>query len=313
VLWLLSLDDQNGTISRAFEVYKGEWPVWYWITFIPQLLMGLQQRESKHARVILMRIAKQFPQSLHFQLRTAKEDMVKRNTTAAAQAAAQAAAAAAAGNKPSNGTVDSSAGNTPDANKDATVKTEQNTSSEAGKTEANQNDANGETAEEKKADVMEMDNPDQAKNEGDTVKSEEQAETENIKEESKSDENATDGSSNGDKPPPVLTGAALNNANKGSPQTPTAATPSHPLDDIMAMLKTGYPLLALSMETMVDQIQLKFKPQADEDMYRLVVALYNEGIQVQYIYTIIFFLFVSLLTFLFFYILATSCTLNESK
>jgi transformation/transcription domain-associated protein len=291
VLWLLSLDDQNGTISRAFEVYKGEWPVWYWITFIPQLLMGLQQRESKHARVILMRIAKQFPQSLHFQLRTAKEDMVKRNTTAAAQAAAQAAAAAAAGNKPSNGTVDGSAGNTPDANKDATVKTEQNTSNEAGKTEANQNDANGEKAEEKKADVMEVDNPDQVKNEGDTVKSEEQAKTENIKEGSKSDEKATDGSSNGDKPPPVLTGAALNNANKGSPQTPTAATPSHPLDDIMAMLKTGYPLLALSMETMVDQIQLKFKPQADEDMYRLVVALYNEGIQVQYIYTIFFFLF----------------------
>lgn len=54
----------------------------------------------------------------------------------------------------------------------------------------------------------------------------------------------------------------------------------HPLDEIMAMLKTGYPLLALSMETMVDQIQLKFKPLADEDMYRLVVALYNEGAQV---------------------------------
>jgi hypothetical protein len=48
----------------------------------------------------------------------------------------------------------------------------------------------------------------------------------------------------------------------------------------MAMLKTGYPLLALSMETMVDQIQLKFKPQADEDMYRLVAALYHEGAQV---------------------------------
>lgn len=68
VLWLLSLDDTNGTISRAFEGYKGEWPVWYWVTFIPQLLMGLQQREAKHARAILIRIAKQYPQvKLHFQ------------------------------------------------------------------------------------------------------------------------------------------------------------------------------------------------------------------------------------------------------
>lgn len=64
VLWLLSLDNANGTISRAFEGYKGEWPVWYWVTFIPQLLMALQQREAKHARNILIRIAKQFPQVL---------------------------------------------------------------------------------------------------------------------------------------------------------------------------------------------------------------------------------------------------------
>jgi transformation/transcription domain-associated protein len=65
---------------------------------------------------------------------------------------------------------------------------------------------------------------------------------------------------------------------QSQPAQPTAAP--HPLDEIMAMLKTGYPLLALSMETMVDQIQLKFKPQADEDMYRLVAALYHEGAQV---------------------------------
>lgn len=62
VLWLLSLDDQSGTISLAFDGYKGEWPVWYWITFIPQLLTALQHREARHARTILIRIAKQYPQ-----------------------------------------------------------------------------------------------------------------------------------------------------------------------------------------------------------------------------------------------------------
>jgi transformation/transcription domain-associated protein len=81
--------------------------------------------------------------------------------------------------------------------------------------------------------------------------------------------------------------AAAAAANGGKPITTPPATasttPKHPwelVDEIMSMLKTGYPLLALSMETMVDQIQLKLKPQADEDMYRLIVALLNDGIQV---------------------------------
>lgn len=52
------------------------------------------------------------------------------------------------------------------------------------------------------------------------------------------------------------------------------------VDEIMSILKTAYPLLALSMETMVDQIQQRFKCTPDEDAYRLIVALLNDGIQV---------------------------------
>jgi transformation/transcription domain-associated protein len=62
ILWLLSLDDAAGTISKAFDSYKGEVPTWYWITFIPQLLLALSQREARYARIILMKIAKTFPQ-----------------------------------------------------------------------------------------------------------------------------------------------------------------------------------------------------------------------------------------------------------
>jgi transformation/transcription domain-associated protein len=85
----------------------------------------------------------------------------------------------------------------------------------------------------------------------------------------------------------VAAAAAAANGNKPSTTPPISqnTTPRHPwelVDEIMSMLKTGYPVLALSMETMVDQIQLKLKPQADEDMYRLIVALLNDGIQVQY-------------------------------
>ena len=61
VLWLLSLDD-NGIISEAFGQYKGEVPVWYWITFIPQLLTSLSHKEARLARTILFKIAKNYPQ-----------------------------------------------------------------------------------------------------------------------------------------------------------------------------------------------------------------------------------------------------------
>lgn len=66
ILWLLGLDDSHNTIAKAFENYKGDLILWYWITLIPQLLMSLSHREAKQARLLLLRIAKVFPQvSVH--------------------------------------------------------------------------------------------------------------------------------------------------------------------------------------------------------------------------------------------------------
>ena len=62
VLWLLSFDDAQGSISKAFESYRGEIPVWYWITFVPQLLTSLSHKEAQHVRLILIKIARTFPQ-----------------------------------------------------------------------------------------------------------------------------------------------------------------------------------------------------------------------------------------------------------
>ncbi|KAI5284519.1 hypothetical protein KEM52_002875, partial [Ascosphaera acerosa] len=76
ILWLLTLDDKEGTISKIFENFGGETPVWYWITFIPQLLTGLTQKEAKLCKAVLGRIAKLFPQSLFFSLRTAREEFL---------------------------------------------------------------------------------------------------------------------------------------------------------------------------------------------------------------------------------------------
>lgn len=62
VLWLLGLDDSNNTIAKAFDNYKGDLVIWYWITLIPQLILSLSHREAKQARLLIMRIAKMFPQ-----------------------------------------------------------------------------------------------------------------------------------------------------------------------------------------------------------------------------------------------------------
>lgn len=62
VLWLLGLDNDERVISTAYESYKGDTPVWYWISFVPQLLTALSGKEREHARQILMKLAKNFPQ-----------------------------------------------------------------------------------------------------------------------------------------------------------------------------------------------------------------------------------------------------------
>ena len=61
---------------------------------------------------------------------------------------------------------------------------------------------------------------------------------------------------------------------------PTQKKPWEYSDEIMGVLKSSFPLLALSMEAMVDQIQKHFKCPPDEDAYRLIVALLNDGLSV---------------------------------
>ena len=61
--------------------------------------------------------------------------------------------------------------------------------------------------------------------------------------------------------------------------TSTTRQPWEYIEEIMSLLKTAFPLLALTMETMVDQILQRLKPTTDEDIYRLVVALLNDGVQ----------------------------------
>jgi transformation/transcription domain-associated protein len=52
------------------------------------------------------------------------------------------------------------------------------------------------------------------------------------------------------------------------------------VDELMSNLKTNYPLLALTMEKMVDQISFRAKPSSEEDIYRFFAALLADALQV---------------------------------
>jgi transformation/transcription domain-associated protein len=86
VLWLLSLDDQQGTLADAFETHSKHLPPWIWLVWIPQLLTSLARPE---ARVLVPRereppksntpnpmypglmrtLAAKYPQALYYTMR----------------------------------------------------------------------------------------------------------------------------------------------------------------------------------------------------------------------------------------------------
>ncbi|TQS39408.1 hypothetical protein Golomagni_00069 [Golovinomyces magnicellulatus] len=226
ILWLLSLDDQEGSLSAQFDEFKGDTPVWYWITFIPQLLSGLAHKEASKAHGILCKIAKSYPQALFFQLRTNREDMVtmkriqeakeerdrKLKVMSQGKNLANSANFTSKLSTPSNLVQSEGASRSP---------TSANTESSAPKTDSSQNFGNLSV---------------------------------------KSSENGTEPSAN-------HTNSTL------SHKKPWEYT-----EEILAVLKTAFPLLALSMETMVDQIQKHFKCTPDEDAYRLIGALLQDAL-----------------------------------
>lgn len=199
ILWLLSLDDAENTLAKAYENFKGETPVWYWITFIPQLLNNLSRSpsEANIAHGILSKLAKTYPQALYFQLRTSREDMM-------------------------------------------VIKRSQ---------------------EQKEAKERAM----RAKQAGSSTPAE-----------APKPEQKPNGEGSSATPQPKPEGQDAPKTDAAEPAKPKK--PWEHTEELTQTLKTAFPLLALSMETMVDQVQKYFKCTPDEDAYRLIVALLNDGL-----------------------------------
>jgi transformation/transcription domain-associated protein len=80
-----------------------------------------------------------------------------------------------------------------------------------------------------------------------------------------------------------------------SSEQPFFKKPPHEhTDDLIGILKTGYPLLALSLENMVEHIIHRLRSSPEEDLYRIITTLITENIQVRFkIVLYNFYLFIS--------------------
>ncbi|TCD69680.1 hypothetical protein EIP91_006697 [Steccherinum ochraceum] len=78
--------------------------------------------------------------------------------------------------------------------------------------------------------------------------------------------------------------------NQGQPGAPNPQqpgdNPQYPIrqsweyvEEVVQILKTAFPLLIMSMETIVEQINSRLKPGVDEDIYRLMCMLLQDAVQ----------------------------------
>jgi transformation/transcription domain-associated protein len=256
ILWLLSLDNEEGRIASAFENFKGDTPVWYWITFIPQLLTSLSHREARLCKAVLVKIAKLYPQALFFLLRTNREDMIsikkqhdqkqEKLNRAKQQASPVVKAETQAGSRPGTAAGEGTSATSNTANGASQDASAQPNGQANGQPQAqNQNQAQPQAQAQAQGQA-----PPQGQIQG---------------------QGQVQGQTQGQ-------GQIQTAGEQEQPQREPLKKPWEYSEEIMAGLKTAFPLLALSMETMVDQIHKNFKCPPDEDAYRLIVALLNDGL-----------------------------------
>lgn len=59
------------------------------------------------------------------------------------------------------------------------------------------------------------------------------------------------------------------------------------IEEIVQILKTAFPLLILTLETVVEQLTQRFKASAEEEIYRFTCMLLQDGMQVRLLCSIL--------------------------
>lgn len=99
VLWLLTYDDDNFSLTSAVDQYSVGVPPIQWLPWIPQLLTCLARNEGKQILNLLCQVGRMFPQAIYFPIRTLYLSLkIEQRERYKAQAQAQAREAEGAAN-----------------------------------------------------------------------------------------------------------------------------------------------------------------------------------------------------------------------
>lgn len=230
VLWLLSLDDERGSLVEAATNFKGELSVWYWISFVAQLVGGLSGKEASFVGKVLMAVGRKYPQAVHFALRGEGSALNSQS-----------------GQNSQNNQNSANLVLQQDQNNQSSSTNQASQTTQA--THNNQNaDQNGQNTGQNSQNTGQN-----GQNNG-----------QNNQASANSNVSSADTSTN------------LTSENQAANSSGTSSTPPT-LESIRLATKTQYPLLALSLELLGDQITQRFKTTAHEDAYKLVMALLNDA------------------------------------
>ena len=69
IFWILSFDDDKGTLAEIVDKYYGGISPMHWLPWIPQLLTCLVRKEGGHMLNLLCSLGKAYPQALYFPIR----------------------------------------------------------------------------------------------------------------------------------------------------------------------------------------------------------------------------------------------------
>lgn len=69
-LWLLSYDDEKGSLAESLEKYCVGVPSAHWLPWIPQLLTCFVRKEGSRVLNLIFSVARVFPQAVYFPIRT---------------------------------------------------------------------------------------------------------------------------------------------------------------------------------------------------------------------------------------------------
>ncbi len=247
ILWLLTFEDSTGSLGKSFEMYNHELPTWFWVSFVPQLLSSLSRKEQRQARFVLIKIAKNYPQALYLPLRTFHEDCRIQYGARSAASIPQsgiASASSASGAASASGIINNPLPGQP---------------IQSGGMGSKDPHSHPGSANSTIAPTQQSSNVSQA-------------------------DGLLNGAGTEDGGASAAPQSSTNSSTpfEGGSAATAANVRKHPLesaDDLLSILKTGYPLLALTMENAMEHIVHRLRSTVDEDFYRVLTSLIGEAFQ----------------------------------